>query len=111
MSATLVDLVIEQSAARGYAYELAERVESGEDVGSDGSLAQLLKREAARKADSVGLDLLGISAQINRTSPSALLGGHIEYEARDHLYYSFAAGGFDIIRNILARRTLGLPRS
>lgn len=111
VSATLVDLVIDQSAARGYAYELAERVESGEDVGSDGSLAQLLKREAARKADSVGLDLLGISAQINRTSPSALLGGHIEYEARDHLYYSFAAGGFDIIRNILARRTLGLPRS
>jgi 3-oxocholest-4-en-26-oyl-CoA dehydrogenase alpha subunit len=106
----LVDLLIEQEVARDYAYELAERQDAGQDVGSDGSLAQLLKREAARKADNLGLDLLGLNAQVRRTSDRATLGGHVEYEARDHLYYSFAAGGFDIIRNVLARRTLALPR-
>lgn len=107
----LVGLLVDQIAASQYAYELSERIDRGEDIGSDGSLAQLLKREAARRADNLGLDLLGASAQIGRTSESAVLGGDVEYESRDHLYYSFAAGGFDIIRNVIARRTLGLPRS
>lgn len=106
----LVELMIEEEAARTYAYELAERQEAGHSVGADGSLAQLIKREAARRADDLGLDLLGWSAQITRTSERAVLGGHVEHEARDHLYYTFAAGGFDILRNVLARRALGLPR-
>jgi 3-oxocholest-4-en-26-oyl-CoA dehydrogenase alpha subunit len=106
----LVGLLIEEEVARSYAYELAERQDAGCDVGSDGSLAQLLKREGARHADNLGLDLLGWSAQLTRASRHAVIGGHVEYEARDHLYYSFAAGGFDIIRNVLARRSLGLPR-
>lgn len=107
----LAGLFIDQRAALLYLYEIAERIDAGEEVGSDGSLAQLLKREAARKADNLGLDLLGPSAQIDRTSEHSLLGGHIEYEARDHLYYAFAAGGFDIIRNVIARRSLDLPRA
>jgi 3-oxocholest-4-en-26-oyl-CoA dehydrogenase alpha subunit len=107
----LADLSIDQRVARAYAYELAERVDADEDVGSDGSLAQLLKREASRKADNLGLDLLGSVTQITRGSEHAVLEGHIEYESRDHLYYSFAAGGFDIIRNVIARRTLDLPRA
>lgn len=106
----LVALLIDEEVARSYAYELAERQDAGHDVGSDGSLAQLLKREAARHADGLGLDLLGWSAQLTRTSRHAVLGGHVEYETRDHLYYSFAAGGFDIIRNVLARRSLDLPK-
>jgi 3-oxocholest-4-en-26-oyl-CoA dehydrogenase alpha subunit len=107
----LAGLLIDQTAAWRYLYEIAERIDAGDDVGADGSLAQLLKREAARKADNLGLDLLGTTVQIDRTSEHAVLGGHVEYEARDHLYYSFAAGGFDIIRNVLARRALGLPRA
>lgn len=106
----IVGLVIDEEAARSYAYELAERLDAGQDVGSDGSLALLMKREAARHADGLGIDLLGSSAQLTRVSRHAVAGGHIEYETRDHLYYSFAAGGFDIIRNVLARRSLKLPR-
>jgi alkylation response protein AidB-like acyl-CoA dehydrogenase len=106
----LVGLAIDEEVARAYAYELAERQDRGGAVGSDASLAQLLKRQAARSADALAMDLLGINAQLTRTSPRALLGGHVEYETRDHLYYSFAAGGFDIIRNVIATRGLGLPR-
>lgn len=106
----IVGLAIEEEVARAYVYELAERQDAGTDVGSDGSLGQLMKREAACHADSIGMDLLGWNAQMTRASPDALLGGHVEYETRDHRYYSFAAGGFDIIRNVLAVRSLGLPR-
>ena len=36
--------------------------------------------------------------------------GEVEVEYRDHLYFQFAAGGFDITRNVVATRGLGLPR-
>ena len=42
--------------------------------------------------------------------PWAALGGEVEIEYRDHLYFQFAAGGFDITRNVVATRGLGLPR-
>ena len=36
--------------------------------------------------------------------------GEVEVEYRDRLYFQFAAGGFDITRNVVAQRGLGLPR-
>ena len=48
---------------------------------------------------------------IRRGSPGAALDGLLEQEERDHLYFQFAAGGFDVTRNVIATRGLGLPRS
>ena len=41
-----------------------------------------------------------------------LFAGCVEREVvyRDRLYFQFAAGGFDITRNVVAQRGLGLPR-
>lgn len=74
------------------------------------SLALLVKRETSRLLDVAGLELLGPHAALRAGSPHVQLDGDVEAEYRDHLYFQFAAGGFDITRNVVAQRGLGLPR-
>jgi hypothetical protein len=74
------------------------------------SLALLVKRETARLCDEAGMNLLGAFAPLRAGSPHAQLKGEVEIEYRDHLYFQVAAGGFDITRNVVATRGLGLPR-
>jgi alkylation response protein AidB-like acyl-CoA dehydrogenase len=106
----LVTLAVESEAARLYSYELARRQARGEKPAHETSLSVLLKRETARLADRMGIQLLGPAGQLRNGSPYAVADGAIEYAFRDHTYFSFAAGGFDITRNVLATRGLGLPR-
>jgi alkylation response protein AidB-like acyl-CoA dehydrogenase len=106
----LVTLAVEAEASRLYSYELARRQARGERPDHETSLAVLLKRETARLADRMGVQLLGPAAQLRKGSPHAVADGAIEYGFRDHTYFSFAAGGFDITRNVLATRGLRLPR-
>jgi alkylation response protein AidB-like acyl-CoA dehydrogenase len=107
----IVGVGVEHEAARLMSYELATKHSHGQPLPpTAASVSILLKREAARAADVVGLELLGPVGQLHSTSPYALMGGAIEQEYREHLYFHFAAGGFDITRNVVAVRALGLPR-
>jgi 3-oxocholest-4-en-26-oyl-CoA dehydrogenase alpha subunit len=106
----LVTLAVEAEASRLYSYEVARRQAAGESPEHETSLAVLLKRETARLADAHGVRIIGAAAQLRPGSVLAVADGAIEYEHRDHTYFSFAAGGFDITRNVIAIRGLKLPR-
>ncbi len=106
----LARLAIEAEGARLTSYWLASLHARGFMPQHETSLAVLVKRETARRFDAAGLDLLGPFAPLRRGSPWAQLEGEVEVEYRDHLYFQFAAGGFDITRNVVAHRGLGLPR-
>jgi alkylation response protein AidB-like acyl-CoA dehydrogenase len=106
----LVELAIESEVARLMSYWVACMHAQGHSPQHETSLAVLYKRETARLADQLGMDLLDAYAPLRTDSPWARLAGEVEAENRDHLYFSFAAGGFDITRNVIARRGLGLPR-
>jgi alkylation response protein AidB-like acyl-CoA dehydrogenase len=77
----------------------------------ESALALLLKRETMRAVEAAALDLLGVPATLTRGAPGALLNGLFQQDDRDHLYFHFAAGGFDITRNVIAARLLDLPRA
>ncbi|MCZ6873449.1 MAG: acyl-CoA dehydrogenase family protein, partial [bacterium] len=106
----LVELAIEAEAARLMSYWVASMHAQGQLPQHETSLAVLYKRETARLADVIGLDILGPYAPLQGESRWAKLAGEVEAEYRDHLYFQFAAGGNDITRNIIANRGLGLPR-
>lgn len=106
----LVGLSMEAEVARLMSYWVASMHAQGQRPQHETSLAVLYKRETARLADNLGIDLLGADAPLRADSPRARFGGEVEVEYRDHLYFQFAAGGFDITRNVIARRGLGLPR-
>ena len=106
----LVGLAIESEGTRLMTYWLASLHARGLMPQHETSLALLVKRETARRFDVAGMALLGQFAPLRPGSPWAQLGGEIEVEYRDRLYFQFAAGGFDITRNVVAQRGLGLPR-
>ena len=106
----LVRLAIEGEGARLMTYWLASLHARGLMPQHETSLALLVKRETARRFDVAGLDLLGAFGPLRAGSPWAPMDGEVEVEYRDRLYFQFAAGGFDITRNVVAQRGLGLPR-
>ena len=106
----LVRLAIEGEGSRLMTFWLASLHARGLMPQHETSLAVLIKRETARLFDVAGLGLLGPFGPLRAGSPWARLDGDIEVEYRDRLYFQFAAGGFDITRNIVAQRGLGLPR-
>lgn len=106
----LVGLAIEAEATKLMAHWLASMHARGLRPQHETSTALLVKRETARLFDTIGLEMLGSHAPLRTGSAHAALDGEVELEYRDHLYFQFAAGGFDITRNVIASRGLGLPR-
>lgn len=106
-----ISAAVECEAARLLAYEVANRDTTGDAMGADTpALSILMKREAARFVDSVAMEVLGPLGQVHHSSQYAPAAGAFEQSYREHLYFHFAAGGFDISRNVIAVRGLGLPR-
>jgi alkylation response protein AidB-like acyl-CoA dehydrogenase len=106
----LVEAAIEAEGTRLMTYWLASLHDRGFRPQHETSLALLVKRETVRHIDVLSMDLLGARAPLQTGSPGAPLDGEAEADYRDHLYFQFAAGGFDITRNVMATRGLGLPR-
>lgn len=110
VQAELVDLAVEAEGARVMNYWLASLHARGLMPQHETSLTVLVKRETSRLLDAAGMNLLGLHSPLRAGEPQAQLAGEVELEYRDHLYFQFAAGGFDITRNVIATRGLGLPR-
>jgi alkylation response protein AidB-like acyl-CoA dehydrogenase len=106
----LVRLAIEAESARLMSYWVASMYDHDLRPQHETSLVALQKRETSRALDRTGIEILGPYAPLRRDSKWVKLGGEVESEYRDHLYFQFAAGGFDITRNVIAVRGLGLPR-
>ena len=107
----LADLTVEVESTRLLYYWAASCGARGEHPLPQASLALLVKRETARRLDLAAVEILGPYAQLRPGSPWAPLEGEVERDYRSNLYFHFAAGGFDITRNVVAARGLGLPRA
>jgi 3-oxocholest-4-en-26-oyl-CoA dehydrogenase alpha subunit len=106
----IVTLAIDATAAREYALAAGASLRGGFAMPAEATLCQLLKREAARSADWLSLDIFGPLATVRGLSDGAPNRGEVEQDLRDNVYFQFAAGGFDVTRNVIARRGLNLPR-
>ena len=106
----LAELYTEAEGARLLSYWVASMHAHGMQPQHETGLAFLVKREAVRAIDSYAVEVAGPLAQLRRGDPLAPQDGRFEYDYKDNLYFHFAAGGFDITRNVISMRGLGLPR-
>ncbi len=105
----LADLAIDVEATRLMCYWLASMYAKGLLPEHEASLLPLFKREIVRRIDYAGVEILGLYAQLKCGCKRAPLNGAVERDYTDQTYLHFAAGGFDITRNVVAIRGLGLP--
>ena len=77
--------------------------------GPEGSIAKLQWSEANQRLTKLALELLGPQAQLlGETAP---LGGYWQHQQLRSRGNTIEAGTSEILRNIVAERVLGLPRS
>jgi alkylation response protein AidB-like acyl-CoA dehydrogenase len=107
----LAELYTEVEGARLLSYWVASMHARGLRPQYETSLAVLVKRETVCALDAFAVEVVGPLAQLRRGEPLAPGEGDFEHAYKQHLFFSFAAGGFDITRNVIALRGLELPRS
>ena len=77
--------------------------------GPEGSISKLVWSEANQRVTKLALDLLGPEAQLlDGDGPQAGYWQHQQLRSRGN---TIEAGTSEILRNIIAERVLGLPRS
>lgn len=79
--------------------------------GVEGSMAKLFGPEAAQRHYSDMLDLLGADGVLQPHAAGAPLDGEIEHLFRNAVVGTVYGGSSEIMREIIAERRLGLPRS
>lgn len=113
------DPVIRQDLARSYIevrlfqlqnWRVLSRLAHGRDHGPESATAKLFWSEMSQRLHRTAMDVLGAAAPLWRGDPHNPGEGRWQ---RSWLYYQAAtifAGTSEIQRNIIAERTLGLPR-
>ncbi len=100
---------IELQALRYTAYRsLSALVETG-IPGPEGSILKLQWSEAAQRVTKLAIELLGPDAQL--LAGNAPYGGYWQHAQLRSRGNTIEAGTSEILRNIIAERVLGLPRS
>jgi alkylation response protein AidB-like acyl-CoA dehydrogenase len=77
--------------------------------GPEGSGAKLYWSEANQRVTKIALELLGPESQL--MGPNARYGGYWQHQQLRSRGNTIEAGTSEILRNIIAERVLGLPRS
>jgi alkylation response protein AidB-like acyl-CoA dehydrogenase len=77
--------------------------------GPEGSVAKLVWSEANQRVTKLALELLGPDAALG--AENAPYGGYWQYQQLRSRGNTIEAGTSEILRNIVAERVLGLPRS
>jgi alkylation response protein AidB-like acyl-CoA dehydrogenase len=86
-------------------------LESGGLPGVEGSSAKLFSTEAAQRAHWDLLDIVGDRAVLRREAAGAPLSAAVEETFRAGVVTTIYGGASEILREIVAERVLGLPRT
>ena len=76
--------------------------------GPEGSIAKLHWSESNQRLGKLALEILGPLAQLDQDGPG---GGYWQYQQLRSRGNTIEAGTSEVLRNIIAERVLGLPRS
>ena len=96
-------------ALRVTAYRSLSALEKTGIPGPEGSILKLQWSEANQRVTKLALELLGADAQL--LAPNAPYGGYWTTQQLRSRGNTIEAGTSEILRNIVAERVLGLPRS
>lgn len=107
----LAELAIEVEIARVMGYRIVWQQTKGEIPGYEAPMIKVFASETLHQMANVGTQIMGLYGQLWLGSKWAPLQGTIADTYMNSVSMLTAAGTSEILRNIIAERGLGLPRS
>ncbi len=107
----LAQLHIETEAMRFNGYRGLTRMLRGEPPGPEGSINKLMWSEVNQRLMETALEVMGPAALLAEGESAAPDGGRWSYGFLRSRANSIEGGTSEVLRNIIAERVLGLPRS
>jgi len=107
----LAQLYVETEAMRFNGYRGLTRMLRGEPPGPEGSINKLMWSEVNQRLMDTAMEILGPGSLLADDEESAPRGGRWSYQFLRSRANSIEGGTSEVLRNILAERVLGLPRS
>ena len=107
----LAGLHIEKEALKFTGYRVLTQQLRGAAPGPESAIGKLAASEFRRRIMDTALELQGPHAMIGRGNPQALDRGRWQGLYLDARAYTIGGGTSEVLRNIIAERALGLPRS
>ena len=106
----IAEIGIEIEVAKLFVYRLAWLQSKRIVANYEAAGLKLFVSELWQRLANSAMEILGLHGQLQRNSEWAPLNGKMERLCRESLFYTFAGGSSEIMRNIIATRGLGLPR-
>ncbi len=107
----IAQLHIEKDTLKYTGYRVLTKQIRGEAPGPESGFGKLAASEFRKRIMDLGMDLLGPHAVIGRKDPQALDRGRWPGLYLDARAYTIGGGTSEVLRNIIAERSLGLPKS
>ena len=111
VSLRLARLDVDLTTARLFGYRSASLIDSGAALSVEASIQKLFVSELRTRLAETTLEILGPLGRLTVDDPEAPLGGLAEEAYRVAPLYRFGGGTNEIMRDIVARRGLGMPRT
>jgi len=103
-------IATEIEIARLFSYRLACLQTKRVVANYEASASKLFTSELSQRMAGSGMEMLGLSGQLQHGSKGAPMDGLIEHLSRETLLNTIAGGTSEVMRNIIATRGLDLPR-
>lgn len=104
-------LWIEIEGLRYLGYRALSAQLAGREPGAESSAGKLFATELRQRIAKLALEIEGPYAQLAKKSPHAIENGRWQAKYFDALPYTIGGGTSEVLRNVVAERILGLPRS
>jgi hypothetical protein len=106
----IAEIGTEIEVAKLFVYRLAWLQTKRIVANYEAAALKLFASELWQRLANSAMEILGLHGQLQRNSKWAPLSGRIERLSRESIFYTFAGGTSEVMRNIIATRGLGLPR-
>jgi alkylation response protein AidB-like acyl-CoA dehydrogenase len=108
---TLVELEMDLEGVRLLALETASLADAGEEPVAVATMSKIATTELRAKLADAAMRITGLYGQLDRSDPCAPAHGAFESTYRQAPIRRFGGGTNEVMRDIVAQRGFGLPRS
>lgn len=109
--AQLAQLDMEMEIASLVGVEVASSMEAGTVATVPATIQKVMTTELRTKISDAGMSIFGLSGQLGGEDPLAPVHGQLEWTYRQAPLWRFGGGTNEVMRDIIAQRGYGLPRS